>query len=189
MQRLLWVDVETTGLDPENGFLLEVALVVTDEHLEPEGDICLQLRLPEDDMTFDNVDMHENVREMHTKSGLLEESKIGMGINTAQGLLKTFVEMQNATNLCIAGSNPSFDRKWLEVHMPELAALFHYRSFDMNTLYYFFDIVQEVKDATGVVRKHRAIDDITLDISIAQSIVHLLDARSRVKFGVLRQRG
>lgn len=189
MQKLLWVDTETTGLDPENGFLLEVGMSVTNEHLEVMDTFVTPVALPEG-WTFSRgsmINMHEKVRKMHEKSGLLRlVEKHGVPLEKAEASCVRWMENVEATNLTIAGSNPGFDRKWLEAHMPEVAELFHYRSFDMNTLYYFFDIVDEVKDGRDNDRAHRALDDINMDISVAQQIVSMLDARCRIKRGINR---
>jgi oligoribonuclease len=186
MQRLLWVDTETTGLDPKKGALLEVALVVTDENLKGENTLHMPIAHKLQTLT-DSFHITDFVMEMHEKSGLFRLcEQHGVPLEDAQKKCVEWIKEVGAEKMVIAGSNPAFDRMWLEVHMPEVAALFHYRSFDMNTLYYFFDIVDEIKDGDKVLRRHRALDDVNLDISVAQQILSMLDARHYVKRGINR---
>jgi oligoribonuclease len=68
---LVWGDLETTGLDPNKGSILEIALVVTDDNFnliaEPFVSLVKPLHLRGWEV------MNDAVRDMHTKSGLIEE--------------------------------------------------------------------------------------------------------------------
>src|SRR5262245_42637011 len=68
--RLVWLDLEMTGLEVERDVIVEIGCLVTDAQLEPldEG-IDIVVHQPPDVLAT----MNDYVRQMHTKSGLLVE--------------------------------------------------------------------------------------------------------------------
>ena len=66
---LAWMDLEMTGLNPEDDAIIEIATLVTDDDLEvlAEGPDLVVHQPPG---VLDR--MGEYVRSMHTRSGLLE---------------------------------------------------------------------------------------------------------------------
>lgn len=201
MQRLLWIDVETTGLDPKENDLLEVAAVVTDEKCHVVS--CFQGVLVGDEEQVDRLRFNDFTRRMHTENGLireltmeptagcearevfmpgslapldldsgrfacvneLEEELENWYRATLDSLYTRRGEAIPRRGLPLAGSNPGFDRGWLEEWMPAFAKSIHYRSFDMNTLYYFFESVKSKDDGP---RDHRALGDLFADIDKLQ---------------------
>ncbi|MCK5617409.1 hypothetical protein KAR91_86905, partial [Candidatus Pacearchaeota archaeon] len=171
MQKMLWIDVETTGLSPEDNDLLEVAAVLTDSKGEIFGE-CFQGVIRSDKVSKLRFD--DFTTKMHTKNGLIAELALAdlveertitalgtkqyihyVRLNTSVAVAHSFNEWYTRTirslyrdkkppnrGLPLAGSNPGFDRKWIEFYMPEIAKNIHYRSFDMNTLYYFFESIK-----------------------------------------------
>ena len=81
--RLVWIDCEMTGLDIERDALIEIACVVTDGELTLlDGGIDLIIKPP-----AEAVDqMSDVVRDMHTKSGLLNDLSGGMSLGEAAAL-------------------------------------------------------------------------------------------------------
>ena len=68
--RLVWIDLEMTGLDPERHVIVEVAAVITDGNLNILGEgIDLVVHATEDEL----AQMDSFVTEMHAKSGLDKE--------------------------------------------------------------------------------------------------------------------
>ena len=67
---LVWMDLEMTGLEPARHVIVEIATIITDDLLETvaEGP-DLVIHANESEL----AEMDEFVREMHTKSGLLEQ--------------------------------------------------------------------------------------------------------------------
>lgn len=87
---IVWVDVETTGLDARSGHLLEVALVVTDDDLSEVAARDVVVRPVGADV--DRVYMEPVVREMHQKNGLLADVRErGLRRHEAEEVLVTFV--------------------------------------------------------------------------------------------------
>jgi len=151
---LLWLDIETTGLDEHASRLLEVGMVLTDGNLNEVAsvDVVIGWRDPH------QMVMCNFVRQMHTASGLLDEVAASrMCLGEAEDLLTAWARHHDAGGLVMAGSGVQFDRRWLAHVMPALAGMFHRRSFDMTTLRYFHG------EAKGTV-PHRALGDLRQDI-------------------------
>lgn len=131
--RLVWIDCEMTGLDVMRDELIEVAVVVTDfelQLLDPGFDVLIR-------PSREALDgMSDFVREMHTRSGLLDELEGGADLATAQrdvlGYIRRFVPAQGQAPL--AGNTIGTDRMFLAKHMPEVDAHLHYRSVDVSTI-------------------------------------------------------
>lgn len=162
---LLWVDIETSGLDEHTARLLEVGMVLTDDMLEEVAyiDVVLGWRNPHE------MEMPDEVREMHTRSGLLDEvARSRLCLREAEDLLVAWVKHHGAEGLYMAGSGVHFDRRWLRHLMPSLAGCFHYRNFDMTTLRYFLGTAKTEP-------AHRALAD------LRQSIEDLRRAAARAR--------
>src|ERR1700678_569198 len=87
--RLVWIDCEMTGLDIERDALIEIACVVTDSELTLlDGGIDLIIKPPAEALD----QMSDVVRDMHTKSGLLDELPGGMTIAEASDGVLTYVK-------------------------------------------------------------------------------------------------
>ena len=130
---LIWIDLEMTGLSPENDTIIEIATIVTDKHLNEvaEGPV-LAIRQAQE--TMDGMD-EWNTRQ-HGKSGLTErvlESEIDTREAEVATLsfLKEWVD-DGASPMC--GNSICQDRRFLAREMPELEAFFHYRNLDVSTL-------------------------------------------------------
>lgn len=160
---LVWVDVETTGLDPRRHCLLELAMVATDASLEVEARVAAVFPVAPRVMP-------PEVRAMHEANGLLAECReLRRTMTTIMAIeqidyLNDFAE--EFSGRPIAGSNPSFDRAFLRRYLPNVERHFHYRSFDVNTLAYFFG-VEKPRPATA----HRAMDDVMSDVEFAKSLL------------------
>jgi oligoribonuclease len=131
--RLVWIDLEMTGLDTDRDGILEIATVVTDGQLNvlaegPELAIAHPLSVLEA--------MDDWNRNQHGKSGLwrrvLEE-----GVPLADAEARTLAFLQQwvparASPMC--GNSICQDRRFLHRLMPALERHFHYRNLDVSTL-------------------------------------------------------
>ncbi|APE30049.1 oligoribonuclease [Halomonas aestuarii] len=131
--RLIWIDLEMTGLDPDRERIIEIATLVTDEDLNTvaEGPV-IAVHQPDALLTA----MDEWNTRTHGASGLVQrvrESRVGTAEAERQTLefLKAHVEA-GASPMC--GNSIHQDRRFLEREMPELLAFFHYRNLDVSTL-------------------------------------------------------
>jgi len=132
-KRLIWLDLEMTGLDPTNDSILEIATIITDADLsELAVGPVHAIRHPES--VLDNMDDWNT--EHHKASGLWQRvlgSAVGM--HDAERATLEFLARwtdQGASPLC--GNSICQDRRFLSRLMPELEAWFHYRNMDVSTL-------------------------------------------------------
>jgi len=154
---LVWVDMEMTGLDPDNDRIIEVAVIVTDPELNiiAEGPV---FAIHQSDETLDKME------GTHGKSGLIDRVKASP-VSEAQAeqeliaFLKQYVP-SNKSPMC--GNSICQDRRFMARGMPKLEAFFHYRNLDVSTLK---ELCRRWKPevATGFKKhqKHTALADIT----------------------------
>lgn len=132
-QNLIWIDLEMTGLDPEQERIIEIATIVTDKDLNilAEGPV---LAIHQSDELLGK--MSEWCVKTHTANGLVErvkQSKLNERAAELQTLefLKKWVA-KGASPIC--GNSVAQDKRFLFKYMPELADYFHYRHLDVSTL-------------------------------------------------------
>lgn len=124
----LFIDIETTGLNPHTDRILEIyGTYVTDDfvpthdfhHIVDEG----------------SPKMDEVVSQMHTKNNLLKEcQEVGVSFRDVDDLFKYDIPLNK--QIILAGSGVHFDRKFLEIHFPWIVDRLHYRLFDLRSLSY-----------------------------------------------------
>ena len=134
IDRLVWVDLEMTGLDPATDVVLEVAALVTDSELEPLGEgVDLVIGHPRE--TLDR--MGDVVREMHAKSGLTDavlESAVTLE-QAEQAVLKLVREhAPEPRTVPLCGNSIATDRTFITAYMPELDGHLHYRMVDVSSI-------------------------------------------------------
>jgi len=166
--RLVWIDVETTGLDPDSNVLLEIAVAVTDAELNILDHPYTAVIAP-DGRGAAALIMDGVVREMHSSSGLLDELPDGIPAAEAEAEALTHIRrhVPVAGSCPLAGSSVGFDRSFLTRYMPDLAGHLHYRNVDVSS-------VKELArrwypDATAAQPRtksaHRALPDILASIA------------------------
>jgi oligoribonuclease len=130
---LVWVDMEMTGLDPDNDRIIEIAVVVTDAHLNvlAEGPV---FAIHQSDEVLDRMDSWN--KNTHGRSGLIERVKAST-VSEADAevalidFLKRFVPAGKSP---MCGNSICQDRRFMARGMPKLEAFFHYRNLDVSTL-------------------------------------------------------
>ncbi|MDR5861302.1 oligoribonuclease [Halomonas eurihalina] len=132
-QRLVWIDLEMTGLDPERERIIEVATLVTDADLNvvAEGPV---IAVHQPDALLGAMDDWN--RKTHGGSGLTERVRAS-AIDTAEAERRTLAFLHEhvapgTSPMC--GNSVHQDRRFLEREMPALLAFFHYRNLDVSTL-------------------------------------------------------
>ncbi|MGB9990651.1 oligoribonuclease [Pseudoduganella rhizocola] len=130
---LVWVDMEMTGLEPDTDRIIEVAMVVTDMHLNvlAEGPV---LAIHQSDATLDAMDAWN--KGTHGRSGLIDRVKAStITEEQAEAELIAFMKQwvpNGKSPMC--GNTIGQDRRFMVRYMPKLEAFFHYRNVDVSTL-------------------------------------------------------
>lgn len=130
---LVWVDMEMTGLEPETDRIIEVAMVVTDMHLNvlAEGPV---LAIHQSDETLDKMDAWN--KGTHGRSGLIDRVKAStVSEEAAEAEFVAFMRQwvpKGKSPMC--GNTIGQDRRFMVKYMPKLEAFFHYRNIDVSTL-------------------------------------------------------
>jgi oligoribonuclease len=130
---LIWIDMEMSGLSPENDRVLELAIVITDSQLNVVAEGPVKVVHQTDDV-FERMDSWN--KSTHKKSGLIDRSKAATQTETQVeaeliGFLEQYVPL-SASPMC--GNSICQDRRFLARHMPKLEGFFHYRNLDVSTL-------------------------------------------------------
>lgn len=165
---LVWMDLEMTGLEPEQDVIIEIATIVTDGDLNviAEGPV---FAVKQPDILLDAMD-EWNTRT-HGHSGLTQRVKDSSTDARAAELatiefLREHVK-EGTSPLC--GNSIHQDRRFLVKYMPELEAYFHYRNIDVSTLK---ELAKRWKpSAVSSFEKkgaHQALDDIRESIAEMQ---------------------
>ena len=130
---LVWIDLEMTGLDPEHHVIVEIASIITDDHLNvlAEGpDIVIHQ--PESALSA----MEPWSLEHHQASGLLDRIKTSVySTEQAEEETLSFIKhfcRRGHSPLC--GNSICQDRRFLVKHMPTLEDFFHYRNIDVSSV-------------------------------------------------------
>ena len=131
--RLIWIDLEMTGLDTDNDSIIEIATVVTDGQLNvlaegPEYAIAHPLERLQA--------MDEWNRGQHTRSGLWDrilasQVSLAQAENDTVNFLAQWIKA-GASPMC--GNSICQDRRFLHRLMPRLERYFHYRNLDVSTI-------------------------------------------------------
>ncbi len=130
---LIWIDLEMTGLDPQQDEIIEIATVVTDANLNilAQGPM-LAIHQPAAIMNG----MDEWNTSHHGASGLTERVRVSE-LSTREAELETLEFLQNyvpARKSPMCGNTICQDRRFMARLMPELEEFFHYRNLDVSTL-------------------------------------------------------
>ena len=173
--RILWLDLETTGLNPQDDVILEVGAVLTNRLLEVKASFARWIRHDNHDELLET--MPPVVLEMHKKNGLLDDiaGDKAVSFNQARQDLKSFFDRFDVekNRVALAGQGVAhFDINFLKVHMPEIAEMFHHGLIDISHLRRFTAYAVSPRLAyhneVKPVRPHRALDDARAALSSAQ---------------------
>ena len=131
--RIVWVDLEMTGLDTEKDEIIEIACIITDGDLNIVA-IGPDLVINQPKEVMDS--MGEWCKEQHGKSGLTQkvlQSKVSL--SDAEEIIYNFVSKHTNKGMCpLAGNSVYLDKKFLEKYMPNITNHLHYRIIDVSTV-------------------------------------------------------
>jgi len=131
--RLVWIDLEMSGLDASVDAILEIAVIVTDNNLTPQDEgLSLIIHQPENVFAA----MSEWCTTHHTKSGLLDASR-NSTISLEQAELQVYEYIQRwcePQKAPLCGNSIYQDKAFLRRWMPRVHAYLHYRIIDVSSL-------------------------------------------------------
>ncbi len=160
LNRLIWIDLEMTGLLPDSDTIIEIATIVTDASLKvvAEGPV-FAIHQPDEVLAA----MDEWNTRQHGQSGLtrrVRESETTMR-QAEDGTLAFLQKHLQVGDSPMCGNSICQDRRFLARYMPRLEAFFHYRNLDVSTLK---ELARRWKpDVLNGMKKnssHLALDDI-----------------------------
>ena len=159
-ENLVWMDLEMTGLDPEQETIIEIATIITDSRLNiiAEGP---NLAIHQDDDILEAMD--EWNTKHHGESGLVDRvraSTIDME-QAEQQTLRFIMDFVGPNSAPLCGNSIHQDRRFLRKYMPHLQNYLHYRNIDVSSIkevvtrWYGPELQPPRKQNT-----HQAMDDI-----------------------------
>lgn len=131
--RLIWLDMEMSGLDPEKERILEIAMVITDGELDIVAESPV-LVIQQDPSLIKGMDSWN--QGTHSKSGLIDKV---LASTTTEAMAEQIYLDFLATHLKagvspMCGNTIHQDRRFMARYMPKLEAFFHYRNIDVSTV-------------------------------------------------------
>ncbi|MHC9670620.1 oligoribonuclease [Corynebacterium diphtheriae] len=132
--RLVWIDLEMTGLELDRHVIVEVAALITDADLNIIGEgVDLVVHATPEQLT----EMDDFVTTMHTSSGLLEEIKAStVSLQEAEDAVLALIAQHCDPDhpAPLAGNSIATDRSFIRAQMPRLDKALHYRMVDVSSL-------------------------------------------------------
>ncbi len=132
-EHLVWVDMEMSGLKPESERILEVAIVITDAHLNTVATAPVWV-VHQPDSVLDGMDAWN--KGTHGRSGLIDKVKASSLSDEAveQECIAFLKQHVKAGVSPMCGNSICQDRRFMALYMPQLEAYFHYRNVDVSTI-------------------------------------------------------
>lgn len=132
--RLVWIDLEMTGLDPKRHTIVEIAAIITDANLNVVGEgLDIVIHATDEEL----AQMDDFVTNMHNSSGLTEEIKAATTtLAEAETAILELIEKHCAPEhpAPLAGNSIATDRAFIREYMPRLDEALHYRMIDVSTI-------------------------------------------------------
>lgn len=155
--KLLWIDLEMTGLDPEKDRILELAAIATGWDLKPIAEMTAVVKVPEKLMRERMVGefWEENAE---SRNGLIAQNKDGEDVKVVEKKLLDFIDKHFGEEVILAGNSIHQDRKFIDREWPDVAKRLHYRMLDVSAWKVYFEGARKEKFMKR--EAHRALDDI-----------------------------
>ncbi len=130
---MVWIDLEMTGLEPDECTIIEIATIITDGDLEVVA-TGPNLAIHQPDEVLEAMDEWNTTH--HTESGLVARVRSSeVDLAEAQRRTLDFVKMYvKAKKAPLCGNTIGQDRRFLRAYMPDLEDYLHYRSVDVSSI-------------------------------------------------------
>lgn len=131
--RLIWIDLEMTGLNPGVDRIIEIAIVVTDQQLEVVARSDA-IAIAQPDSVLDGMDQWN--KSTHGRSGLIDRVRASRTSESdaERAMLDFLAPLVPTGKSPMCGNSVCQDRRFMARYMPALEAWFHYRNLDVSTL-------------------------------------------------------
>ena len=157
--KLLWIDLEMTGLDPVEDRILEVAAIATDWNFK---EIAVYTAIKKVRPSLMKRRMVGTFWESytHVREALMEQNANGTNGRTVENELLEFIEQHfNAdTRVILAGNSIHQDRKFIDNEWPRFSEKLHYRMLDVSAWKLVFE--GKFRKKFSKPEAHRALEDI-----------------------------
>ena len=181
---IAWVDLETTGLDPNKCGIIELACVVTNDKIDYKDEYESWV------VPIGPVYWEDYARQMHIKSGLLEEwlkQKTKPYREVDDQLHDFLFEIDKKNPFFPGGSSVHFDMLFIKKYLPRTASIMSHRIFDVSSCKLLFhagtgigrDELPPIKSETA----HRAMSDIQDSLSAAREYRDFIRGAGRMRSG------
>lgn len=167
--KLVWIDLELTGLDVDRDTIIEIAVVLSDTDINsvvPGPNIIIHCH--EELLNS----MSSFVNDMHTNSGLIYSIRNSrITLKDAEQQVIEFLTSNEVTNGILSGNSVHMDRLFLLKHMPNLFTqwLHPVSILDVSTFKQLFSAWNPLFEAQPKRSAHRSLEDITASIQELQS--------------------
>lgn len=173
MSFFLLLDLETTGLEPTEHSIIEVAArFITSDHKVLFN--FSKIVKPPDDVMWSGY-----AYDMHTFNGLLDLLPNGASINEVDAALAERIKsVANGAPLYLMGNSVHFDRSFMKEHMPQSFALLHYRQLDVTSIRLWVELMSGQDIKTNYDQPHRADNDIGNSLQQAKDLWAAIQSQS-----------
>lgn len=155
--KLLWIDLEMTGLEPEKDKILEVAAIATDMKLEEVDRFETVVKVSPELMKKRMVGEFWE-KNAQSRDELMKQNENGDPVEKVEEKLLEFLDKNFGKEIYLAGNSIHQDRKFIEREMPELNKRLHYRMLDVSAWKIYFENALDKKFIKP--EAHRALSDI-----------------------------
>lgn len=175
MERLFWIDIETTGLDPQHDHILQIAYTLGT--FDGDYSEIQQVTLNCDNEALAN--MNDWCKQTHANNGILQ-SVLTSNITVQQAEQEMIKYLNNNTDsndtLYFAGSSVHFDKAFIQKWMPTFIGKFSHRVFDISCISLLCRHLQPINYSNRPVKRyqHTAQSDIMETIEEYKFYLNLL---------------
>lgn len=155
--KLLWIDLEMTGLSPEEDRIIEAAAIATDFELNEIATFEAVVKVPEELMKKRMVGEFWE-KNAESRDALMAQNASGKESAEVEKELLKFVKKHFGDEVYLAGNSIHQDRKFIDKEWPKLSAKLHYRMLDVSAWKVYFENALGKKFVKRDL--HRALDDI-----------------------------
>lgn len=159
--RLVWIDLEMTGLDTDIHRIIEAAVIVTDFDFNEIDTYHAVINQPEEVLARSN----EFVLETFGNNGLF--AAVRASDKTERTVEAEVCELISRSvpdgGAYLAGNSIRADRTFIDLQWPKLAGLLHYRMLDVSSFKLWW--LGKGKEPYKKSDTHRALDDIRESIA------------------------